>query len=301
MKVGLALGGGGARGFFHIGMLKVLETLPIKIDYIAGTSAGALIGGLYALRPNARWVESFSLDVLEKHKKEINPLKALSSHSAIQERKIFLEKSFNFVKEFYLWNLRMVKPFLIAPRPFVKFFRDFFGMSTFGDCKIPFVCTAVDLCRGELQTLRNGFLYRTVMASCSYPGVFPPVNIKGKLLVDGGVLSPIPAPLIRKNVDFIIGVDLEMPWDNTRKIKNALDVMFTADRVRCKKVMEECLAEVDFLISFKSSIIWTDFDKVEELIRLGERYMNERKEVLMKRIKHASRRRFFFWLRHRRP
>ena len=299
MKIGLALGGGGARGFFHIGVLKVLETLPVKVDYISGTSSGAVFGSLYALRPDARHLESFSLNSLKKYRKAIAPLNNFSSYSDVEEKKVFLEKSINFVKEFYLWNLRMVKPFLIGSRPFVNLFKHLYGTNTFSACKIPFVCSAVDLREGNVCVLNTGLIYKAVMASCSSPGVFPPVKIGGNLLVDGAVLSPVPASLIKRHVDFVIGVDLEMPWNKDREIKNALDSMFSADRVRYKKIVEMSLCDVDFLISFKDSFLWTDFHKAEELIRLGERYMNNVKEKLIKRIKHSRRRYFFPWAMRR--
>ncbi len=247
MKIGLALGGGGARGFFHIGVLKVLETLPIKIDRIAGTSAGAMIGALYALHPDSHWIEKIVLDTLLKYKKELAPLKALSSDSQVEEKKLFMEKSFNFVKDFYLWNLRLVKPYLVSPRPFVRFFRDLYGLNTFSDCKIPFSCSAVDLARGSLVILKEGFLSKAIMASCSYPGVFPPVRIKNVVLVDGGVLAPVPTVLLDQTVDFTIGVGVDLKRDNNYEIKNALDVMFSADRIRHDKIVEISKANIEFL------------------------------------------------------
>jgi len=296
MKIGLALGGGGARGFFHIGVLKVLETLPVKIDYISGTSAGALIGGLYSLHPDAYWLEALCLDILDKYSKELAPLKTFSSQSQVEQRKLFLEKSFNFVKDFYLWNMRMVKPFLLDPRPFIRFFRDFFGTSTFSDCAIPFVCSAVDLNEGKLCTLSQGLLSKAVMSSCSYPGVFPPVKTKGKTFIDGGVLAPLPADLLKDKTDFIIGIDLEMPWDGKKEIKNALEVMLTSDRARYQKIVDLCRKDADFLLCLDKPLSWTDFDRVKEMISAGEEYMHEHKDELILNLKRARARCFLPWL-----
>ena len=124
MKIGLALGGGGARGLAHIGVLKALEELKIKIDFIAGTSMGAVIGGVYALRPDAHHVAEVIQHELEEYKKELSSLKSFSSRSSVEEKKIFLEKSFSFAKDLYLWNLRIVKPYLVNPKPFFKIFRN---------------------------------------------------------------------------------------------------------------------------------------------------------------------------------
>jgi NTE family protein len=290
MRIGLALGGGGAKGFFHIGVLKVLETLKIKLDFIAGTSMGALIGALYALHKDSLSVESLILGALEKYKGEILSLKNYSASSDVEEKKIFLEKSFNFVREFYLWNLRMIKPFLVDPRPFLKLFKELLGLNAFGDCKIPFLCSAVDLNQGEIVTMGKGLLYKAVMASCSLPGIFPPLRLKDKCLVDGGILLPLPASFLKDKVDFIIGVNLIYPWEGFKDIKNAVDIMFIVDRIRYRKILEDNLKEAHFLVFPQHlSFTWADFDKAQEIIALGEKEMLAKKKELMEAIRCHSR------------
>ncbi|MCK4809580.1 MAG: patatin-like phospholipase family protein [Candidatus Omnitrophica bacterium] len=298
MKIGLALGGGGARGFFHIGVLKVLETLNLKINFISGTSIGALIGALYSLYRDSHQVQLKTLEVLAKHRKNIDALKIYSSSFNVEEKKIFLERSFNFVKKFYLWNLRRVRPFLVHPKPFLKFFNDLFGTTTFEDCKIPFSCSAVDLIRGSAVFLDKGPLDKAVMASCSIPGVFPPLRTGNKLLVDGGVLMPLPSVFLKDKVDFILGINLQPLWVAPVNIKNAIDIMFITDCIRYRKIIEDTLENADFLISLEnSSFTWGDFDKAEEFIKLGEKEMLSRKDDLIKALNNVSktifRKRFF--------
>ena len=298
MKIGLALGGGGAKGFFHIGVLRVLESLNIKIDYIAGTSMGALVGALYALYSDVNEVERIILGLLDEYRDDVFALKKFSTSSdaeQAEQRKVFLEKSIDYVKKLYLWNLRMVKPYLVNPRPFVKILKQLYGSKCFEDCQIPFLCSAVDLQTGECCALERGPLGKSVLASCSLPGVFPPVKLKQKTLVEGAVLVPIPAPLLKGKVDMIIGVNLDTAWLYPKEIKSVIDVMFVSDRIRYKKILADSLQDVDFLISLDNdSFRWTDFDRAEELIELGRTRAYQVKDSLLKLVRYYSKKRYFW-------
>jgi NTE family protein len=295
MKIGLALGGGGARGFFHIGVLKGLESLGIKINSIAGTSIGAIIGGLYALQPDACRLEKFAFDILNKYKKEIFSFKGYSASISVKEKKIFLEKSFEFVKEVFLWNLRIIKPYLIDPKPFFKIAKNIFKNYKFSDCKIPFTATSVDLIKGEKVLIEDGLLYKAIIASCALPGFFPPLKWKEKFLIDGGILLPVPAEPLKNKSDFIIGVNVEVLQEGAPQIKNAIDVLFLADKIRYKKIVEENTKEVHFLISPQlKEIYWADFDKAKDLVKKGEREIIEKREELFRILKREKLRRFFF-------
>jgi len=173
MKIGFALGGGGAKGFFHIGALKALEKLKIKPQAIAGTSIGAMVGGTYSLYPNASQLEKIIFDVYDKYSKDVLGLKMFSASSSVEEKKVFLEKSFEFAKDLVLWNLRIIKPFLVDSHPFMHLLKDIFKINRFCDCKIPFTATAVELTKGEKTFFRTGPLYKAVLASLALPGVFP--------------------------------------------------------------------------------------------------------------------------------
>lgn len=301
MRIGLALGGGGAKGFFHIGVLKALTSLGIKIHSISGTSIGALIGALYALHLDAEKVEEVTLNILNKYKREIEALKSYGGSSDVEEKRLFLEKSFDFVKEIYLWNLRIIRPYLVNPKPFLRVFRELLGLATFNECKLPFQCSAVDLIKGELISLERGFLYKAVMASCSLPGFFPPLRMREKLLVDGGVLAPVPSLLLKEKVDFIVGVSLESAWVPYQETKNAVEVMFMVDRIRYKRIFEETIKEVNFLISFPHAPFkWTDFDKAEDFIEMGERETLAKKDEFIKILKRHRRRKIFFFFLGRR-
>lgn len=286
MKVGLALGGGVALGFYHVGLLKALKKLDIKIDVVSGTSIGAIIGGLYALTHDANQVEEKLSGILNKYQKELALLKTSFSPANVEAKSAFFEKWFDLAKEFYIWNLRIAKSSLVDLKPFLKIFRGLFEDHSFKDCKIPFYATAVNLLTADVFPIDSGPLYRGVLASSSYPGFFPPLKIENKVLIDGGVLMPVPAKIIRKKADFIIGVNLESSGYRLPQVRNAMDVMNLADRIRYKRIIEESLSGVDFLISPNlESFSWGDFTIAKELIKKGESEVLAMEKDLRARIR----------------
>ena len=294
MKIGLALSGGGARGFSHIGVLQALEELKIKPDIIAGSSIGAIIGGTYSLYPDAREVERIIFDAYEKYKKDILTFKIFSASSSIEERKLFLEKSFAFVKEVLLWNLRIIKPSLIDAKPFIKLLKDIFKHYKFKDCKIPFRATAVDLVSGDKVFLKKDSLCKAVLASFALPGFFPPLRAANQLLVDGGVVLPIPVEAIRREADFIIGVsadDVDEPFSDNG---NAIDIMFRTDKLRYREIVEHNKNMADFSITPNlNNVHWPDFDKVRGLVKPGKEATLAKADSLIKALRTGRIKTFF--------
>jgi len=176
-KIGLALSGGGARGFAHVGVLKVLAENHIPIDMIAGTSAGSIAGGAFA------------------------------SGMTIEEIGV-LAKDVGYTN--------MMRPALgfggmMSNAPMGAFVRKHFPVTRFEEMPIPFAAVAFDLANSERVVLKDeGDLVTAIRASCAVPGIFAPVrDEKGRMLVDGGVLSPLPAELAREmGADVVIAVDL---------------------------------------------------------------------------------------------
>ncbi|MGE3466613.1 MAG: patatin-like phospholipase family protein [Pyrinomonadaceae bacterium] len=176
-KVGLALSGGGARGFAHIGVLKVLVENDIPIDMIAGTSAGSIIGGAYA--------SGMSIDELVAMSEKIGWLRTI-------------RPAFGFGG-------------MLSSAPIGRILAEHFPVTRFGDLKIPFAAVAFDLATSETVIFRDqGDLITAIRASCAVPGVFAPIrDDAGRTLVDGGVLSPMPVETVRAmGADVVIAVDL---------------------------------------------------------------------------------------------
>lgn len=175
-KVGLALSGGGARGFAHVGVLKALVENDIPIDLIAGTSAGSFVGGAYAA--------GMTVDEIVEVGKKIS---------------WFGVAGFSYSPKGFLSNTAMG-----------GFIEKHFPVAKFEDLRIPFAAVACDLETGEEVVLKGaGSLAHGIRASCAIPGVFVPVSDDGRQLVDGGVVSPVPTRAVRKmGADVIIAVDL---------------------------------------------------------------------------------------------
>lgn len=187
MKIGIALGGGGAKGLAHIGVLKVLHEHGIVPDLVAGTSIGALVGALYCQRGGIAGVEEFALSF---ENADLSPYLAPrpSSSGLVSEKRIqgFLEKT--------LGNAR------IEHLP------------------TPLFCSATDIRRGREVTLHRGSLARAVRASISVPVIFKPVRLQGRYLVDGGLVNPVPVDVLKKSgATFIIAVNVITPPSARRR------------------------------------------------------------------------------------
>lgn len=207
-KIGLVLSGGGAKGFAHIGVLKVLEEEGIKVDYIGGTSMGAIIGGLYAAGYNARQLDSIfrgvDFDALLSdyiprssknfYSKRNDELYALTL--PFQKFRIGIPRSYSM--GLYNFNL------LSALTYHVRHVRDFNQLPT------PFLCMATNIETGEGVLLDSGYLPEAIRASAALPSLFTPIELNGDLLVDGGIANNYPIDEVRAlGADIIIGVDVQ--------------------------------------------------------------------------------------------
>ena len=189
MKVGIALGSGGAKGLSHIGVLKVLEGFGIKPEFISGTSIGAIIGGMYAYGIPIGEIEKIALSIDKKQQKEVLSLKPTLS-GLISQEKIF------------------------------NFYYKIFGKTKIEELSKKFVCIATDIQTGEEVSLNKGELAKAVVSSASIPIIFPPVKYKNKYLVDGGLVNPVPIKqLIGMGADFIIAVDVTKPLKKKNIVK----------------------------------------------------------------------------------
>ena len=224
-KVGLVLGGGGAKGAAEVGVLKVLEEADIPVDYIAGTSIGAIVGGLYAIGYDAA-----DIDSLYRNQNWL----FLLSDQVKRESETFLSKE---EREKYIVHIPLSKERKVSlPTGYVKgqnIFNLFSKLTVgyhqvddFSNLPIPYRCVAVDLVDGKEEVLSSGSLPLAMRASMSIPGVFAPVEWKGKMLVDGGALNNLPVDVAREmGADVIICVDLSTGWKKKEELKSASSVV----------------------------------------------------------------------------
>ena len=181
-KIGLALGGGGARGLAHIGVLKVLAEAGIGPDYLAGTSIGAIIGASLALGK--------SLDDLEALSLSFNRSKAWRTFVDVGNPR------YSF----------------LAGKKMQKFIYSLFGRKQFSDCEIPLSVVATDLANGQEVVIDKGSIAKAVLASIAIPGLLPPVKYGNRYFVDGGSSNVTPASVLVKTPSkVIIAVDVSVP------------------------------------------------------------------------------------------
>jgi len=250
-KIGLALSGGGARGFAHVGVLKALVDNDIPIDLIAGTSAGSFVGGAYAT--------------------------GISVNELIEVgRKIswFGVAGFSYSPRGILSNA-----------PLGKFIADRFPVTRFEDLKIPFAAVACDLETGEEVVLKdNGDVIDAIRASCAIPGVFVPVmDSAGRALIDGGVVSPMPTNVARRmGADVVIAVDLltcgSTYWG---KPSTLLGMFFQSAMMMLRTASRNQHYRADIVIEPQIAHIRPDeISKREELMELGEKAALEKIEEI---------------------
>ena len=207
-KVGLVLSGGGAKGFAHIGVLRVLEEQGIPIDYISGTSMGAIIGGLYAI--------GYSPDDLQKIIIKQDWSNVLTD--AVDRKYVPLYDRDEFDR--YAFSLSITKDGISLPQGLIagqnimkiisRYTIPFHGVKDFSKFPIPFACVAADVVDGEEYVMTKGEIAVALRASMSLPTVFSPVIIDRKLLIDGGMRNNFPADIVKDmGADVVIGVDLQ--------------------------------------------------------------------------------------------
>ncbi len=231
-KIGLVLGGGGAKGGAHVGVLEVLEELRIPVDFIAGTSIGAAIGGLYASGMSVPDLKALleSLDwqdlLSDQPPRRYQPFRLKSTDRRIPAR---LEVGFNGGK-FRLptgivtgQNVELTLRSATLP---VAHIRSFERLPT------PFVAVATDLVTGEMVVLDRGDLSRAMRASMSIPGAFSPVEVDGLVLVDGGLVRNLPVDVVRAmGADVVIAVDLTPPLYDAEELESAIEVSMQTFRI----------------------------------------------------------------------
>lgn len=242
-KIGLALGGGFARGIAHIGSLKVLEEEKIPVDYIAGTSVGSIIGAAYASGVSAKELSEIALMVRFKH---------------------FARWT---VSRFGLCNNDRIETLL----------HKMLKVHAFEEMKIPLAVAATDFISGEPAVFTTGPVIPAVRASCAYPGMFLPVEIDGKTYVDGMLAWLVPTtPLKQLGADRVIGLYLNANWIKVRAPRHLFDVIGQCFSIAQERMSESWKRDADLVIEPNVDGFEYDcFDRAKELMKVGEDSMRK--------------------------
>jgi NTE family protein len=249
-RIGLALGGGFARGLSHVGVLKVIEENHVPIDFVAGTSVGAVVG--------AGWCSGLSAKELE----EIAHLVRF--------------------KDIARWTISRLG--FASNDRMTSFLERFLKCKTFEELRIPLAVAATEFSTGDGMVFRSGQLIDPVRASCAYPGMFLPVEIEGKLLVDGLLAHTVPTvPLREMGAERVMAVYLSAHWASPEGPRHVFDVIGQCFSIAQAKMCGPWQSAADLVITPDvRGVSYDGFDHARELIAEGERAAREALPTLLR-------------------
>ncbi|MEJ5305775.1 MAG: patatin-like phospholipase family protein [Ignavibacteria bacterium] len=268
-KLALALGGGGARGLAHIGVLKVFEEQKIKIEAISGCSMGAIVGGLYAYFGNAKAVEEFVFDTISSEKYKELGIDKLSNRKESNFR--YLEQFFDFIGT-SIQILKAINRNSYFDEELTEEVFDFIPDVDIETLKIKFFAVATDLISGQEIVFSNGSLRKALKASAAIPGIFPPVKYRGYYLVDGSVTDLVPVTILKNSgYEKILAIDVVKSLENPEPPKNIIEVLYRVESISSYQLSALQLKDADFLIyPDVREYDWSDFRFANEIIKQGE-------------------------------
>ncbi len=250
-KIGLALSGGGARGFAHVGAIRAFEANGIYFDYIAGTSAGSLVGAALATGMFAPEIDAMA--------RKLRWLNTMRPSFAIGG--------------------------MLSTMPLARVLRSELPVHRFEDLKIPFAAVTYDLVKGEEFVLKDsGDLISAVRASCAVPGIFVPIKLDGRILVDGGVTSVLPVDVVRSmGADIVIAIDLLSCGNTYSSIpRTGIGVMIRSAMTQIRMASVDQRRRSDIIIEPAIAHIRIDqLKRGDELIKLGEEAALERMDEIL--------------------
>ena len=238
LKLGVALGGGFARGLAHIGVLKALEEAQIPLDFVAGTSVGAIVGACYCSGLSAAEMEEIARAIRFKH--------------------------------FARWTLSRYG--FCSNDRMTQFCARVLKFSSFEELKIPLAVTATDFCSGEAVVFQQGPLVPAIRASCAYPGMFLPVEIEGRSYIDGMLAYAVPTtPLRRMGAEFVLGVHLSAHWSECRTPRHLFEVIGQCFSIAQARMSDVWKKDADLVLEPDvRGFSYDCFDCAKELIAIGE-------------------------------
>ena len=271
-KIGLALSGGGAKGFAHIGILQAIDSAGLKVDYITGTSMGSVVGGLYASGYSGDSIEAIARKLDWNLLFSTSPqLNAIGIEEKDEFNKYALEIPFQSGK------LKFGKGIIEGQELWLKFaelFHPVYNVTNFDNLSIPYKCIGTDLSTGNAVVMDRGNIVTCIRASMAIPTIFTPVEYQGKTIVDGGVVDNFPVLDVKKmGADYIIGVNLNKGLDKAEDLNTMFDILlqlaFFKDAASFEQHKKEC--DIYILPELKGYGAGS-FDASDSIIDIGKYY-----------------------------
>ncbi len=282
-RIGLALSGGGALGLAEIGVLQWMQENHIPVDRIAGTSMGSIVGAMYATGMSPAEIKTFAEKINWDQALSPGPVYSQLSFRRKQDARDFLVEAPLGLKHGLSgpngYNSGQAVGLILDQIAFPES-----GIPSFDDLPIPFRCVATDMQSGDAVVLHDGSLSQAIRASMAIPGIFTPVEIKGHVLADGGMVQNVPVETVRAmDSDIVIAVELRLPPVDVGELNSlagvlsrAIDVMITQNEKRSL-----VLADAKISVDMKGFDI-TDYSRVDELIQLGYKTASTQGGALLK-------------------
>jgi len=269
-KVGLALGGGAARGMAHIGVLRALEREGLAIDMVAGTSMGAIIGGAYFALGDAAALEERVRKRLASEEFKKSKLSFLQE-SRDKRTGLFFSMA-NFIRKGVLFGVSNLRPGFISAEAFADNLASIIPDVLIEDLPIPFCAVTLDINSAEEVLLRHGSLRRAATASSAIPGIIPPVEVNGRVLIDGGWVDKIPVlPAFMLGADVVIAIDITAELEDDREYERGVDIMIRANSIKDAALVENSRRTADIVIEpAVKDVHWADFTDFERCIEAGD-------------------------------
>jgi len=289
LKIGLVLGGGGARGLAHIGVLQVLQAYGINVDMVAGTSMGAIVAAVYAQHPDADFVERKFRDFLKSDKYSLLGGVRFRKANAYEPEHLLQQLS-REIKRRVVINMAAHRKSLLKAERLAIFLEYLVEEGKVENFTLPFACTSVDLNSGDDVIFREGDIHQALAASAAIPGFLPPVESEGRLLVDGSVTNNFPIDMVREmGADIVLAVNVSATFDDEEPAENVVDIILRSNAAATKKINTITLRSADFVITPPiGKVHWAEFEEIDFLIERGKAEAQRSVEAIKKLIKKNS-------------
>lgn len=269
-RFGLALGGGAAKGFAHLGVLKVLEDAQIIPDIIVGTSMGALIGAIYSWKGNIDETREHFKRFLESEYYDRKTYQKFKEIDRKEPEGVWVALK-HLITKGVIYGKSIAARSVLSPEDYEEDLKILVPITDFNKLKIPFGCITSDLISGDEVLITSGNLRKAVMASCAIPGVYSPVITRDRFLVDGGSTNKLPInPTFQMGADAVIGVNVTSRLEPASELHSAMDIILRSNSVSTHRLdMMQSLNADLLLYPEVDDLHWADFSQMDEAMNRG--------------------------------